>query len=88
MSSPSPPIKMPITSRMARAKFCLAREKLDENAITRTVMRFTKGMTMRSTTATQLGDAVATRVLQRWDGNRPAAGSYLTIFMFGCTGSG
>ena len=67
------PIKMPITSRMARAKFCLAREKLDENAITRTVMRFTKGMTMRSTTPTQLATLSLFGSSQRWDGNWPAA---------------
>jgi hypothetical protein len=64
---------MPITSRMAQAKFCLAREKLDENAITRTATMFTKGMTMRSTTPTQLATLSRLGSSQRWDGNWPAA---------------
>ena len=58
---------------MARAKFCLAREKLDEDAITRTVTRFTKGTNMRSTTPTQLATLSRLGSSQRWDGNWPAA---------------
>ena len=67
------PRTIPNTIKVARAKFCLAREKLDENAITRTATMFAKGMAMRITTPTQLATLSRLGSSQRWDGNSPAA---------------